>query len=334
MKIILCLLLLATLNVSRLRADPEWLHFAGMCDASAVEMLDEDLFVAGNDEDNVLRVYSRSRQGPPVQTIDFTTFFALPKRTMEMDLEGAARIGNRIYWISSHGANSKGKPQPSRHRLFATEVLTTNGVSQLRMTGRLYTSLVRDLAAQPDFAALNLLAASRKAPKAAGALNIEGLAPTPEGHLLIGFRNPLPEGRAMLVRLRNPAGVITGARPEFAPPQYVELGGMGIRSITPYKGGYLIVAGPFDSEGGASRLHFWDGVGEKAKLLPTPLAGNPEGIAVIERPRSDLLFAISDDGTVENGGIPCKKLKDNSLKIFRAFQTQIPKVEIGASFKK
>ena len=40
----------------------------------------------------------------------------------EADLEGATRIGDDIYWITSHGQNKNGKNRPSRHRLFATAV--------------------------------------------------------------------------------------------------------------------------------------------------------------------------------------------------------------------
>src|SRR5688572_12743392 len=102
----------------------KWSHYRGMCDASAVEFLTDDLFVAGNDEDNVLRIYSRRAEGLPVQTLDFSSFYRLQKKKAEIDLEGSARIGNRLYWISSHGANTKGKPQPSRHRFFAVQVVT------------------------------------------------------------------------------------------------------------------------------------------------------------------------------------------------------------------
>ena len=331
-KIVTWTLLLSALINIRVEAQTEWLQFGGMCDASAMEMLSDDLLVVGNDEDNVLRVYSRTKQGFPVQTVDFSSSFAIKKKkTPEMDLEAAARIGDRIYWISSHGANSKGKVQQSRHRLFATEVFTTNGVPRLRVVGRLYSELVRDLASQPEFQSLNLLAASRKAPKSIGALNIEGLSPTPDGHLLIGFRNPIPAGKALIVRLQNPNEVTASQRPKFSPPQFIDLGGFGIRSITPYRTGYLIVAGPFDTEGGPSRLHFWSGMGEKTEIVPVQLAANPEGIAIIRRHSTDLLFAISDDGSVEVGGSACKKLKDNSLKSFRAYQIQIPAQQYRAA---
>lgn len=325
MKIITGILLFLGLLCGPLKAQTHWSQFGGMCDASAMEMLSDDLFIVGNDEDNVLRVYSRTKQGFPVQTVDFSRAFALKKKkTPEMDLEAAARIEDRIYWISSHGANSKGKVQPSRHRLFATQVFTTNGISRLRVVGRLYSDLVRDLAAEPGMTSLNLLAASRSAPKSAGALNIEGLAPTPEGHLLIGFRNPISAGKALIVRLENPQNLVAGEKPKFGVPQFIDLAGFGIRSITPYQEGYLIVAGPYDAEGGPSRLHFWDGIGVKTQILPVQLPGNPEGIAVLNQKPDDSLFVISDDGALEVGESACKKLKDDSLKSFRAYQVQIP----------
>ncbi|HPU55559.1 MAG TPA: DUF3616 domain-containing protein, partial [Verrucomicrobiota bacterium] len=66
--------------------------YTGTCDASAAAALDNDRFVIGNDEDNVLRVYSRSRPGPPVWTIDLSDFLGV-KKSVEADIEGATRVG-------------------------------------------------------------------------------------------------------------------------------------------------------------------------------------------------------------------------------------------------
>ena len=41
--------------------------YRGLCDASAVEALDANLFAVANDEDNVLRIYDRLKVGLPVQ---------------------------------------------------------------------------------------------------------------------------------------------------------------------------------------------------------------------------------------------------------------------------
>jgi hypothetical protein len=151
-------------------------------------------------------------------------------------------------------------------------------------------------------------------------LNIEGLAPTPEGHLLIGFRNPIPQGKALLIQLLNPQEVTAGRKAVFGPQIFIDLKGLGIRSITPHDSGYLIVAGPYDGDG-ISHLYRWDGTSRNPVLImPGGLAGNPEGIAVIRKNTSDVLFALSDDGTVKVGAVDCKKLKDDTLKVFRGYE--------------
>jgi hypothetical protein len=278
------------------------------------------LFVAANDEDNVLRVFSRSQPGFAVQTLDFSSYYRLAKRKQEIDFEGAARIGNRIFWISSHGANAKGKFQPSRHRLFATEVVGTNDVPRLEPVGRIYSNLLRDLITEPSFAKYQFARASQRAPKAQSGLNIEGLAATPEGHLLIGFRNPIPGGKALIIPLLNPNEVIEGRKGVFGPALHLELKGMGIRSITPFENNYLIVAGSHESEG-TSQLYVWDGKSATATLMsPAGLAGNPEGLAVLKEGAQRKLFVVSDDGTATIAGRDCKKLKDASLKVFRAYE--------------
>lgn len=309
--------------VGDLRAEPVWKFFRGMCDASALEMLDNDLFVAANDEDNVLRVYSRSREGFAVETVDFSSHYRLAKKKQEIDFEGTARVGNRIYWISSHGANAKGKFQPSRHRLFATDVISTNGTQTLVPVGRIYSNLLRDLATEPRFAEYQFIRASQRAPKAAGGLNIEGLAATPEGHLLIGFRNPIPGGKALIIPLLNPEEVVEGRKGLFGAAICVDLKGMGIRSMTPFEENYLIVAGSNESEG-VSQLYVWNGRSESATLLsPRGLAGNPEGLAVLKEGGKRKLFVVSDDGTETIAGRDCKKLKDPALKVFRGYELEL-----------
>jgi hypothetical protein len=323
MKKIIFSILAACACAGQSRAQDTWKHFRGMCDASALEMLDEDLFVAANDEDNILRVYSRSRPGLPEQSLDFSSFFGLKKASKEIDLEGAARIGDVIYWISSHGADKKGKYQASRHRFFATRVVSTNGSHRLEPMGELYSHLVRDLVKVPELAPYRLSTASRRPPKAQGALNIEGLAPTPDKHLLIGFRNPIPGGRALIVPLLNPEEVIEGNTARFGKHHSIDLKGLGIRSMTPHENGYLIVAGSYDSEG-TSQLYHWDGKSSGAKLLtPRGLPGNPEGITIVPRAGGNILFVLSDDGTLEMDGKECKKLKDASLKTFRSYDVSL-----------
>src|ERR1700752_3562987 len=100
--------------------------YRGMCDASAAVALDADHFVVANDERNTLRVYKRG-QSDPVDSVPVFKFLGT-KEKKESDLEGAARVGNRIYWISSHGTNSDGEVQERRYRLFATEITAKSGI--------------------------------------------------------------------------------------------------------------------------------------------------------------------------------------------------------------
>ncbi len=295
--------------------------YRGLCDASAAETLGAGFFVVADDEDNTLRVYDRAGGGLPVASLELSRFLQADPKHPEADLEGAARLGNLIYWITSHGRNAEGKKRPSRHRFFATEATVSNGVPSLRTVGRPYTMLLQDLTGDPRLARFGLAAAAQLPPKHPGALNIEGLAPSPAGHLWIGFRNPIPREGALLVPMLNPEEVIHGARARFGEAVLLPMDGRGIRSMTDWGTEYLIVAGSYDGEG-RSELYRWNGSeATPRRLNRSPLLGlNPEALARFRgsSPDQDALLVISDDGTRLIEGQPCKMLKDPLQKQFRA----------------
>jgi hypothetical protein len=238
-----------------------------MCDASAGVTFggDPNLFFVANDEDQgevILRLYSLvphpNGSGPLMVSHISAEFLELEKKHREVDVEGAARIGDLIYWIGSHSASKDGKERPNRRRLFAT--LEDPGAGGLlRPVETPYKTLIDDLEEDDRYKPLHLAKAGKKAPKKTNALSIEGLAATPDGGLLIGFRNPIPDGKALLVPLKNPGEVIRGKPARFGDPIFLDLGGLGIRSIERAADGlYLIVAGRHD-EGGA--------------VAPVPLVG-------------------------------------------------------------
>lgn len=294
--------------------------YRGMCDASAAVSLNADLFAVANDEDNILRVYHRQPGGLPAFSFDMTLFLRIGKKNPEADIEGSATIGERVYWITSHGRNAKGKDSPNRERFFATTFTLTNGVVKLAPVGRPYPSLLDDLVREPKLARFNLAAASRLAPKERGALNIEGLTSTPDGQLLIGFRNPIPQGKAVLVPLLNPGQLIQGQRAKFGEPIQLDLGGYGIRSMGRDKDNYLIIAGSHDGDG-ESRAYTWAG-GTNA---PIHMAGvrfpglNPEGLAYSTAEGRTEFFILSDDGTLKIGKEDCKKVKNPAYRQFRGY---------------
>lgn len=300
-------------------ADGEMKTFFGMCDASAAVALEYGFFAVGDDEGNVLRVYHSRAGEMPVQTLELSKFLGVSGKEEEADIEGAARIGQKAFWITSHGRNFDGKERPSRQKFFATSILATNGTVSLAPFGQPYNRLLADLCAEPRLKRFNLAAASRRAPKSPGGLNIEGLAATSDGHLLIGFRNPLPRGQALVVPLLNPDEMVKGGKAKLGEPVLLPLGGKGIRSIDEWHGQFLVVAGSFEG-GGRSDLYLWNGDTAKPELMRRPYHGqfNPEALAAFPALGEDELLIISDDGNVMIAGKPCKKLTDPMQKRFRA----------------
>ncbi|HEY0707340.1 MAG TPA: DUF3616 domain-containing protein, partial [Polyangia bacterium] len=252
---------------------------------------------------------------------------AKPRKDPESDIEAATILKDTAYWLTSHGRNSKGKMKPARFIAFATSMPRAG--EALAVVGQPYTGLLQDLIDTPSLRELNLGAASEKAPKQEGALNVEGLTTMVDGSgMFIGLRNPLHKGRAVLIPWLNPQDVVgKGARAQVGAPVLLDLGGQGVRSLSSWRGQYLIVAGHY-ADGGQSHLYTWDGRGNPRKL-PVDFSGlNPEGFFTPEN--RDQILVMSDDGNVEHGGVACKDLEDPAQKRFRARWVQIPSVETAA----
>jgi hypothetical protein len=279
--------------------------YTGLCDASAAVLLDGDRFVVANDEDNLLRTYSLARPGAPLAAIDVGAFLGADK---EADIEGAARSGKRIYWIASHGANKNGKPRPDRHRLFATDVRETSGGPALAPWGAghrtLDVLLSRVIGGEYDVKDY-----ARTAPEHAGGVNIEGLAVGPAGSLLVGFRNPVPAGKALVVPLIAPDAYLAATAgaagvpvaPTLGKTIELDLGKRGIRSIerVPGTSDYLIVAGPPGAAGAAGTGTFalfgWR-MGQAPVRLRSdwPADFRPEGLMIDRAGKK--IYLLSDDG--------------------------------------
>jgi hypothetical protein len=316
------------------RGQSRTIIFTGACDASGAVPVSEQQFVVADDEDNLLRVYDAGRGGAPLHSTDLSAQVPLrkedrgpaksrnkkPKKAPEFDLEAATRLGDTAYWLTSHGRNSKGKQRLERFIFFATTLPRAGEPATL--LGRPYVSLLDDLLAFEALRDFDLQTASERAPKEPGALNVEGLtAMANGGGVYIGFRNPLPRGRALIVPLLNPRKVIAGGAAQLGPPVLLDLGGLGIRALSWWRGRYLIVGGPF-GDGGGSRLYSWTGRGP-ATTLPIDLEGlNPEGFFTPEE--RDEIMLLSDDGNQPIDGTPCKELVDPSQKRFRGRWVRLP----------
>lgn len=279
--------------------------YNGPCDASAAVALDATHFIVANDENNTLRIY-RQGQPAPVASLNLTNFLGTAADE-ESDIEGAAAIGSRIFWITSHGRNSKGKARPARQRFFATEIVAGQPPT-VKPVGQAYGYLLRDMLAAETLKPYRLAEAASRPPEADGGLNIEGLAATADGKLLIGLRNPLTQQRALIIPLDNPDQVISGQRAHFGEPFELNLGQRGIRSIERLGTGYLIVAGP-TGDNGSFTLFRWSGVrGDAPSQISAVELKDLRPEALLAIPGGNRVLLLSDDGGVVIGGIECKKM--------------------------
>jgi hypothetical protein len=299
----------------------EFLVFRGTSDASAAVAVSEDMFVVADDENNILRIYETSKAGQPVASFDMTSFLDIEPGYPEADIEAAAMVGRRIYWITSHGRNKDGKIRPNRYRFFATEVLVENRSVKLRPAGKPYKTLIHELVKTNAARRLGLDKATRfgaelkkkdrekLAPKEDG-LNIEGLCASPDGRTLyIGLRNPRPKDRqsgrakAIVIPLLNPDRIIdAGEPPVFGEPMLWDLNGLGIRSMEYsrfHKVCFIIAGGPDEDVGFA--LYCWSGRPDSPPVLERELSMaknkfTPEALIPFEN--SGRLLILSDDGSL------------------------------------
>lgn len=267
--------------------------YPDLCEPSAAVALEPGRFVVADDDRDDLRVYSTGRFGG-FEDVDISDLDGLDDTD---DLEGGTRIGDVFYWITSHSTNKEGRQRSRRQRLFAVRI-GLNEDEDPQLVGTPYTTLLADLPQGGSFAKFQLGTAATRRAEDPGALNIEGLAATPDGKLLIGFRNPITDGKALVLTLNNPAGVVAGQPAAFGDPIELDLGGLGIRSIEfwPARNAYAILAGAF---GPSSQFQVFGWSGNAAdRPVPMPdidLTGLiPEALFL----DGDELFILSDDGDV------------------------------------
>lgn len=292
------------------------------CDGSGAVAIDFDSFLDVNDENQGVRLYQRGADGPPSQVVDISAGLGLLADD-EADLEDLARIENRVYAITSHGRSTSGKLRPARYRFAALDL--TNAVTGVGIEVAGYsTKLLEDMLDEanwttPDSALIAALEASSQldkaevpelAPENMGT-NIEGLAIGAGGKILIGFRNPRPDNKAIVVILDNPAEVIRGEPAHFGGAETLDLGGLGLRSMTFSEAhdATLILAGPHDGGSGPFKLYRWAGIGavpEEVADIAAPAASAPE--AVVAYPGTKDVQIVFDQGDFLIGGLICKDI--------------------------
>ncbi|MFD5079407.1 hypothetical protein [Streptomyces sp. NPDC058371] len=311
-------------------------YFTGSSDASAAVDVGGGYTVVADDESNTLRLYDRSNSGAPVKTWDFSSKIGVSK---EIDIEGAARVGDTVYWTGSLGNNKDGVYKSDRNTVFTTKV-TGSGAATTLTYGGSYAKLRDDVVAwdkangnRYGFAAGT---ADGQIPKQIDGFNVEGLefAPGSTTTAYLGFRAPLapavPGGKALLVPVTNIDKVVSsGAAATFGTPVELDLGGLSVRDIRRNAANqYLIVAGSWaaDDNSDPYALYSWDGNPAHAPVkrvdLPTSDPGGWE--AVVDVPDLNTPGAraqlITDDGSADlyGDGTEAKDLAHPEWKKSRA----------------
>lgn len=282
-----------------------FLPLTGIYEPSAIQQLPDGRFLVVEDEKK--RPFSLVTIAPdgnvgstPLHPGLFEAFDSFWKLD---DLEGIAldRSGN-IYAITSHSRDDDGDEKKSRDKLVRFRIEGDRVVA---------TAVVKDLkpallAAHPVLAA----AAAIRDVKADGGFNIEALEiSADQQRLLIGFRSPLLDNRAIIASVENLVAMFEAGEPPRISAALItlDLGGNGIRGMShlPALDGYLISSGPAGREQFQFQAWFWSGhPAEPARRVTVPgMQGfeQAEGISPAVIDGLQRIILVSDDGSREAG---------------------------------
>lgn len=330
---------------------PGGIFHSGAADASTAIPLDADWMLVGDDENQVIRLYSRHFSGPPVWQTNMTPFLGLTDieagLPREVDIEASTRVGNRIFWLGAHSHANIAEGRTNRSRLFATDLVGTGTNISLVYAGR-YDYLKLDLVnwdagnghgKGANYYGFYASTAEGVNPKSPEGFNIEGLtmAPGSATTAYVGLRAPIVPATnrcyALVVPVLNfPSLAGTNLPPGsavFGPPIELDLFGRGIRSLKGDSNGFLIVAGtPLNFAGPYPddfKLYTWTGnPSDPPRELEADLGGlTPEGIVELPPPPwtpQSAVQLLSDNGMRDwyGDGTPAKFLPIREFRKFRS----------------
>lgn len=284
----------------------EFHEIKGIYEPSAAEQMpDGRIFVVEDETAHAVAILTLRGDGSfEVERFDVETFFTpildRTKPRIPDDFEGMA-IDNDgyVFAITSHSRGKDGKVYPQREQ-FIRFRLDGNEPREMAAYGNL----------KADISAVHaLLAKSVEITdvKNAGGFNIEGLAfDRNEQAMLIGFRSPQADGKAVLVWLENPRDLFEGGTRAAIGSEMIllNLKGDGVRGMAydPKLEGFLIISGPASRDRTLNfGLWFWSGeAGIEPVPVEIPVPGTEirrgECVSPIRCNGNDLVLLMRDDG--------------------------------------
>lgn len=277
----------------------------GIYEPSAIVQLPDGRFLVVEDErSHPLSLVTLDAGGGVDSTALTAGLFQMFSEFWKLDdLEGLAidRAGF-VYAITSHSRDDDGGKKKSRERLVRFRVEGARVVDAKVVDG-LKQALVKQHA-------VLAAAAEVRDVKGGGGLNIEALEMSPDQkRLLIGFRSPLRDGRALIASVVNPTALFeSDEAPRIAPVlEELDLGGQGIRGLSyvPALGAYLVIGGPVSRKRTSFDLWRWSGEpGAPALRVTVPGLsgfGKAEGVSTAVVDGLERIVVVSDDGNRDTG---------------------------------
>jgi hypothetical protein len=238
-----------------------------------------------------------------------TLISALPgaKSGDEADIEGLDAAQGRLWVCGSHsltrrnmsksdsdGVDPRIRKRPSR-RLLAGLPLSKDGGAvsagealPFRGTGSLRAVLSGSEHVAPFM----------ELPSKENGLDIEGLAVN-QRTIYAGLRGPVVDNMAIIAAFALAESSFNVDEASLA-LHFLDLGGLGVRELTRWKSGILILAGPVSSADGPFTLHYWkpSPTGkvqrpERLKDVP-PWPDHPEGMCLLKRGDEEGLLVLCD----------------------------------------
>ncbi|GAB4024697.1 hypothetical protein GCM10028773_47960 [Spirosoma koreense] len=312
----------------------------GVSDASTAIPIDANYMLVGDDENQTIRLYDRTKSGLPLNSFDFNSALGLSGNG-EVDIEASTRTGNTIYWLGSHSEGGAS----NRQRIFSTTVNGSGAATTLTFGGY-YASLRTDLVNWDTSnghglgaGALGLTgsAATGVDPETPAGFNIEGFTLGPDGTTgYVGFRAPLQSTtdrtKALIIPITNLATLVSGTPASgpatFGVPIFLDLGGRSIRSIERNANNeYIIIGGPIGSST-TFALFTWTGnpadapVLRNADLTGLSTGGSFETIVEVPTGLTDTtpIQLVTDNGSTVwyADGTASKDLSQNNFQKFRS----------------